>query len=115
MLNLVIEIRKSRDNAWTLFTARRHLLLRVYTHDDIGSELLFIGHVAMDLANGKHVAGEFTGRFTIADADSSSPKIQSYSIWAVSSPYLACVKVAKNFFRPFFVQILINYTRIRRI
>jgi hypothetical protein len=98
VLNLAIEIRKSRENAWTLFTARKHLLLRVYTHDDIGSELLFIGHVAMDLANGKHVAGEFTGRFTIADADSSSPKIQSYSIWAVSSACLGSVEGARNVF-----------------
>ncbi|EXJ63366.1 uncharacterized protein A1O5_11687 [Cladophialophora psammophila CBS 110553] len=86
------QIRKSRDNAWTLFTARQHRVLRVYTHDKEGTDLLFIGHVAMDLKNGKHVAGEFTGRFTIADASSPSPQLKSYAIWADSGPLLKALQ-----------------------
>ena len=67
-----------------MFDSRKHTVLRVYSHNKRGDDPLFIGHVAMDLKNGNHVAGEFTGRFQIADAESSSPKLKSYSIWAVS-------------------------------
>jgi hypothetical protein len=82
-LNSCVEIQKSRDNAWTMFDSRKHTVLRVYSYNERGDDLLFIGHVAMDLKKGKHVAGEFTGRFQIADVESSSPKLKSYSIWAV--------------------------------
>jgi hypothetical protein len=82
-LNLVPEIRRSRDNAWKLITKRRHKVLKVFAADLDGSDLLFIGHVAMDLHNGKSVAGEFTGRLRIENATSSEPKLLLYQIWAV--------------------------------
>lgn len=81
------EIRRSRDHAWDLFTSRRHVLKRVYTHDESGSDLLFIGHVAMDLKNGQNVSGEFTGRFEISDPSCDAPKLKSYAIWAVSDKF----------------------------
>ena len=59
-------------------------MLRVYSHDADATDLLFIGYVAMDLKNGKHVAGEFIGRVTIANPQSDSPRLQFYTVWAVS-------------------------------
>lgn len=70
-----------------MFDSRKHVVLRVYTQNERGDDLLFIAHVAMDLKNGKHVAGEFTARVEVADADSESPRLKSYSIWAVSFLY----------------------------
>ena len=57
----------------------------MYTSSDSGDDLMFLGHVAMDLKNGEHVAGEFTGRFELADTQKNFPRIRSYSVWAVSS------------------------------
>ncbi|CVL13518.1 uncharacterized protein FPRN_12089 [Fusarium proliferatum] len=79
------EIRKSRDNAWVLFNARRHVVLRVYSFDQDATDLLFIAWVSMDLKNGEHVECEFVGRLQFEDAQGQKPKIKSYGIWADSS------------------------------
>jgi len=37
----------------------------------------------MNLANGKQVAGEFTGRALCTEDELSMPKIKLYQVWAV--------------------------------
>lgn len=91
-----IEIRKSRDNAWTLFNARKHTVLRAYSSNDAADDLLFIAWVAMDLKNGEHVAGEFIGRLRFENTDTPNPKIKSYAIWAVSSRGTATLMTDRN-------------------
>ncbi|KAK6365704.1 hypothetical protein LTS17_011091 [Exophiala oligosperma] len=86
------EIRKSRDNAWTLFNARKHTVLRAYSSNDAADDLLFIAWVAMDLKNGEHVAGEFIGRLRFENTDTPNPKIKSYAIWADSSPLVKALQ-----------------------
>ncbi|KAJ2893456.1 5PTase [Zalerion maritima] len=61
------EIRGSRKNAWQVIATRRHKILKVYTSDQDGSDLLFVAHVEMGLRNGKTVDGEFAGRLVVAD------------------------------------------------
>jgi hypothetical protein len=77
------EIRKSRDGAWTAFSSRKHILLKVYSCNENADDLLCISHADMELKNGQAVSQDFTCRFQIADPQGESPKIQSYNIWAV--------------------------------
>ncbi|EXJ71832.1 uncharacterized protein A1O5_04333 [Cladophialophora psammophila CBS 110553] len=79
------QIRESRDSAWAAVKARRHLINKVYVSDSKADDLLFIGHVTMNLRNGKEVAGEFTGRVKIANPG-QSPRLSLYQLWAVQSP-----------------------------
>ncbi|KEF51077.1 uncharacterized protein A1O9_12859 [Exophiala aquamarina CBS 119918] len=64
----------------------------VYSHDESGSDLLFLAYVEMDLKNGMRVEGEFTGRCVIADVQASTPKLKLYSIWADSAPLVLALK-----------------------
>ncbi|OAL22385.1 hypothetical protein AYO20_11210 [Fonsecaea nubica] len=86
------EIRKSRDNAWKVISSRRHEVLKVFSADLDGSDLLFIGNVAMGLRNGNSVAGEFTGRLRIENPTSSQPKLLLYQIWADSAPLVKALQ-----------------------
>ncbi|EXJ61495.1 uncharacterized protein A1O5_11811 [Cladophialophora psammophila CBS 110553] len=86
------ELRKSRDNAWKVVTKRRHEILKVFAADLDGSDLLFIGHVAIDLNNGKIVAGEFAGRLRIENATSSQPRLLLYQSWADSAPFVKALQ-----------------------
>ncbi|KAH6700645.1 hypothetical protein BKA61DRAFT_740901 [Leptodontidium sp. MPI-SDFR-AT-0119] len=80
-------IRRSRDEAWKLVKTRRHTVIRVYAHDAQSLDLLLLGHVKMELANGKDVAGDFTARITLVAEDASqTPKIKLYQVWADSAP-----------------------------
>jgi hypothetical protein len=78
------EIRKSRENAWTVIKSRRHEVLKVYVDDSKGSDLLLIGKVDMKLGNGKGVSGEFIARIVVSGATTSQPKMKLYQVWAVS-------------------------------
>ncbi|KIW28931.1 uncharacterized protein PV07_04783 [Cladophialophora immunda] len=86
------ELRKSRDSAWKIVTKRRHKILKVFSANLDGSDLLFIGLVAMDLHNGKSVAGEFTGRLRVENATSSQPKLLLYQSWADSAPFVKALQ-----------------------
>lgn len=57
----------------------------MYTKSAEADDIMFLGWVAMDLANGRSVEGEFTGRFMIAGSGTASPRISKYAIWAVGS------------------------------
>ena len=59
------EIRKSREMAWIDYTSRRHEILRVYTHDAQGFDLLALGRVDLGLRNGSAVQEEFVARFVV--------------------------------------------------
>ncbi|KIW82952.1 hypothetical protein Z517_02195 [Fonsecaea pedrosoi CBS 271.37] len=89
---LTFQIRKSRDNAWKVISSRRHEVLKVFSADLDGSDLLFIGNVAMGLRNGQSVAGEFTGRLRIENPTSSQPKLLLYQIWADSAPLVKALQ-----------------------
>lgn len=78
------EIRKSRENAWTVIKSRRHEVLKAYVDDSKGSDLLLLCNVAMKLGNGKGVGGEFIARMVVSGATTSQPKLKLYQIWAVS-------------------------------
>jgi len=82
------QIRKSRDGAWTAFSSRKHILLKVYSCNENADDLLCISHAGMELKNGQAVSQDFTCRFQIADPQGESPKIQSYNIWADFAPVL---------------------------
>jgi len=86
-LNIVTEIRRSRDNAWAVVQSRKHIILKVYISSIEANDILFIGNVTMDLRNGQSPSGEFTGRLTISGADTAAPKLKSYQVWAVSCFY----------------------------
>ncbi|EUC44948.1 hypothetical protein COCMIDRAFT_5801 [Bipolaris oryzae ATCC 44560] len=47
------EIYKGRDNAWATFNGRRHVVLRVYSSNDVANDVPFIALVAMDFKNGE--------------------------------------------------------------
>jgi hypothetical protein len=64
-------------------TRRRHKILKAYSANLAGDDLLFIGHVEMDFRNGKGVQGEFAGRLGIEGAAGASPKLTLYTVGAV--------------------------------
>jgi hypothetical protein len=87
-------IRRCRDGAWNVVKQRRHTVLRVYAHDAHALDLLLIGNVEMNLANGKYVAGEFIARVLLVEAEADSPRIKLYQVWAVCIPYLQGYRAA---------------------
>jgi len=77
------EIRKSRVDAWKVVKKRRHEVVRVYSRDAEGKDVLLIGTAEMGLANGKEIKGDFTARMVFAD-DNGTEKLKLYQVWADS-------------------------------
>ncbi|KAJ3548975.1 hypothetical protein NM208_g562 [Fusarium decemcellulare] len=86
------ELERSRDNAWTTITFRRHTLSKVYVDSIEGNDLAFIGHVTMELHNGKIVSGEFTGRIVVRDVENQGKRVELYKIWADSQPLVKALQ-----------------------
>lgn len=84
IINPFTEIRKSRDNAWKVISKRRHKVVKVFTANAQGDDLLVIGHVEMGFRNGNSLEGEFSGRITIEGPTSDTPKLLLYQVYAVS-------------------------------
>jgi hypothetical protein len=62
---------------------KKTCVLKAYTRNESADDLLCISHVDMELKNGSKLSQEFISRFWVASAQGASPKLQSYSIWAV--------------------------------
>jgi hypothetical protein len=76
------EIRKSRLTAWDKVDFRRHEIVRVFAAND--RDFLFIGKAAMRAKNGNNFKGEYVGRVTVDDPYSPQPRIEYFTVWAVS-------------------------------
>ncbi|KAJ5115654.1 hypothetical protein N7456_000002 [Penicillium angulare] len=88
------EIRKSKLNAWKLFTSRRHRVKRVFVSDEHGYDLMLIGEVDLGLKNGRAVTNEFTCRMLVdgASVAARSPRLALSSVWSDTSGVMAALK-----------------------
>ncbi|KAI8939892.1 hypothetical protein NX059_003621 [Plenodomus lindquistii] len=81
------EIRKCRDNAWSVIKKRRHTVRTVYIHDPECSDLMLIGDAEMGLADARSVNMQFTARIITGGDASSAPRIKMYQVWADTAAF----------------------------
>jgi hypothetical protein len=91
-VSLSVEIRRSRDHAWDHIKSRHHEIVKIYVCNEACDDLMLIGKLEMGLRNGKDVVGEFIARVVVKGADSSSPMIKSYTVWADSAPLVKAMQ-----------------------
>jgi hypothetical protein len=79
-----LEIIRSRDGSWDGVVSRRHEITKVYACNESADDLLFIGFVVIQYANGQKVDGSFVVRAVVDDPKSQSPRLSLYQGWMVS-------------------------------
>ena len=79
-----LEIIRSRDGSWDGVVSRRHEITKVYACNESADDLLFIGFVVIQYANGQKVDGSFVVRAVVVDPKSQSPRLSLYQGWMVS-------------------------------
>jgi hypothetical protein len=84
LLNVNLELRRSRDHVWTVVKSRRHELAKVYVCNDQADDLLLIGKVDMVFRNGREVSEEFVGRVVVTEGNTESARVKLYQVWSVS-------------------------------
>jgi hypothetical protein len=71
-------IKEARKNAWAVITKRRHEILKVYTADLTGTDLMVLGKVTAGLKNGLSLTSDFAARVIIQHAKESGLRVQYY-------------------------------------
>jgi hypothetical protein len=83
-------IRKSREKAWDLISARKHVIYEVFAGGTGGRIIMLNGTMyATVRANGIEVSVPFAGRFIIEEDGATKPtgpRIAVYEAWADQSP-----------------------------
>ncbi|KAF4493697.1 snoaL-like domain containing protein [Fusarium agapanthi] len=82
------EISKSRDNAWSVVTERRHIIQKAFGGNDEESELVLLGSVHMKFSDGQASDSSFAAHVKLepSGSTSGSPHITFMEVYAASVP-----------------------------
>jgi hypothetical protein len=78
------EIRVSRKQPWEIVNYRRHDVVKVYSHKDDASDLLWIGDAVLILKNDKEVRGPFLAQIVFENVHSEDVRVKFVQVWGVS-------------------------------
>jgi len=85
-----VAIRKSREKAWDLISARKHVISEVFAGGTGGRTIMLNGIMyATVRANSIEVSIPFAGRFVIEEDGTTNPtrpRVAVYEAWADQSP-----------------------------
>lgn len=79
-------ISKSRERVWDVIASRQHEVIKVYSSDAEGRDLLVIGKLTAGLSSGKKAEVEFAGRIVMEETVDGL-RISLYQVWSVSSSF----------------------------
>ncbi|RSL96333.1 hypothetical protein CDV31_013511 [Fusarium ambrosium] len=78
------EIAKSRDNAWSAVTLRRHTISEGFAAEGEPSELVLLGSVHMEVVNGKSLDCPFAVRVKV-ESHTGQPRISFMEVFAFTA------------------------------
>lgn len=83
-LTVTVEISKSRDNAWSVVSSRKHTLSKAFAGHAETEELVLFGSVQMVLSKGETNDHPFVAHVTVGSGPSGSePRISNMEVYAV--------------------------------
>ncbi|KAF5023724.1 hypothetical protein F66182_4228 [Fusarium sp. NRRL 66182] len=82
------DIARSRDNAWTAVTFRRHTISETFAAQGEASELVLLGSVYMEVVNGKSLDCPFAIRVKV-ERHGDQPRFSFVELFANSAPIAA--------------------------
>ncbi|KAH7141942.1 hypothetical protein EDB81DRAFT_884996 [Dactylonectria macrodidyma] len=82
------EIAKSRDNAWSAVTLRKHTISKGFAAQGKSSELVLLGSVYMEVVNGKCLHCPFAVH-TKVESHEGQPRISYMEVFANAAPIAA--------------------------
>ena len=94
-----LEIRRSKINAWSTVDKREYYIIRAYTFDPSGTDILLLGQ-SNHSTKGRHTLFDFTCRMVFEDTTAEIPKIKLLQIWPVgfTFPSLVCFQTYNFYF-----------------
>jgi hypothetical protein len=86
---LILELKASRESAWTHITSRKHNIKKVFAGSvaSPGADVMMLGQLDLQLSVGTELTMDFTARIVVDDAVSMRPKIKLCQVWAVCAPF----------------------------